>query len=103
MQHYVRLLRNSKCMQPACFLHVNYQLKNLEPSERKMVASTINDSPLVNATVEGVVLLPSAFSITLATLPSMTATHEFVVPRSIPMTAPFTLSELQKILINVYY
>ena len=33
---------------------------------------------------------PSAFSITLACLPSMTATHELVVPRSIPMTAPRT-------------
>ena len=29
--------------------------------------------------------LPSAFSITLALLPSMTATQELVVPRSIPM------------------
>ena len=29
--------------------------------------------------------LPSAFSITLALFPSMTATHELVVPKSIPM------------------
>ena len=29
--------------------------------------------------------LPSAFSMTLAVLPSMTATQEFVVPKSIPM------------------
>jgi uncharacterized membrane protein len=29
--------------------------------------------------------LPSAFSMTFAVLPSITATHEFVVPRSIPM------------------
>src|SRR6266446_2778380 len=42
--------------------------------------------PLVNATTAGVVREPSAFSITLAVPPSMTATHEFVVPRSIPMT-----------------
>src|SRR5215469_3194760 len=40
----------------------------------------------VNATIEGVVRIPSLFSITLAFLPSMTATQEFVVPRSIPMT-----------------
>src|SRR5260370_39957059 len=39
-----------------------------------------------NATIEGVVRIPSLFSITLAFLPSITATHEFVVPRSIPMT-----------------
>src|SRR5579859_3732773 len=40
----------------------------------------------VNATIEGVVRMPSLFSITLAFLPSMTATQEFVVPRSIPIT-----------------
>src|SRR5277367_1158327 len=40
----------------------------------------------VNATIDGVVRAPSLFSITLADLPSITATHEFVVPRSIPMT-----------------
>ena len=39
----------------------------------------------VNATVEGVVLWPSEFSITLALFPSMIATHEFVVPKSIPI------------------
>ena len=40
----------------------------------------------VKATIEGVVRAPSAFSITLALLPSITATQEFVVPRSMPMT-----------------
>src|SRR6201988_3070211 len=40
----------------------------------------------VKATIEGVVRMPSAFSITLGFLPSMTATHELVVPRSMPMT-----------------
>ena len=39
----------------------------------------------VKATTEGVVLIPSAFSITFGADPSITATHEFVVPRSIPM------------------
>src|SRR5690606_1835368 len=37
------------------------------------------------ATTDGVVRAPSAFSMTLGFLPSMTATHEFVVPRSMPM------------------
>src|SRR4051812_8141952 len=37
------------------------------------------------ATTEGVVRTPSAFSMTLGVLPSMMATHEFVVPRSMPM------------------
>src|SRR5262249_1512292 len=40
----------------------------------------------VKATMEGVVLAPSAFSRTLGLVPSMTATHELVVPRSMPMT-----------------
>ena len=39
----------------------------------------------VKATTEGVVRLPSAFSSTLGSPPSRTATHELVVPRSIPM------------------
>src|SRR5215813_8430654 len=50
----------------------------------------------VKATCEGVVRAPSAFSMTLASLPSMTATQEFVVPRSIPITlliVPHLISE----------
>src|SRR5581483_2629432 len=35
--------------------------------------------------------MPSAFSITFGVLPSMTATHELVVPRSMPMTLPMVL------------
>src|SRR5262245_2912299 len=36
--------------------------------------------------MEGVVLAPSAFSITLGAAPSMTATQLLVVPRSMPIT-----------------
>ena len=43
-----------------------------------------------NAITDGVVREPSEFSITRGADPSMTATHEFVVPRSIPMTFPCT-------------
>src|SRR3712207_6688247 len=39
----------------------------------------------VNATTDGVVRPPSAFSMTVGSPPSRTAMHEFVVPRSIPM------------------
>src|SRR5437868_4474971 len=39
----------------------------------------------MKATTEGVVRAPSAFSITFGVLPSMMATHELVVPRSMPM------------------
>src|SRR4028119_2286100 len=42
----------------------------------------------VKATIDGVVRAPSAFSITFGCAPSMTATQELVVPRSIPMTLP---------------
>lgn len=49
----------------------------------------------VKATTDGVVLDPSAFSNTFGVLPSITATQEFVVPRSMPHTAPRTASELQ--------
>src|ERR1700678_699993 len=41
--------------------------------------------------MDGVVRIPSAFSMTFGVLPSITATHEFVVPRSIPMTFPMVL------------
>src|SRR5574341_238399 len=40
----------------------------------------------VMATTDGVVLLPSEFAITTGSPPSMTATQELVVPRSMPMT-----------------
>src|SRR5947208_16450956 len=40
----------------------------------------------VNATTDGVVRPPSAFGITVGSPPSMTAMHEFVVPRSMPIT-----------------
>src|SRR5262245_43645655 len=48
----------------------------------------------VNATIEGVVRIPSAFSITFGALPSITATHELVVPRSMPMTLPMVFIPL---------
>src|SRR5215475_2080333 len=38
--------------------------------------------------IDGVVRSPSEFSMTLTSLPSMTATQEFVVPRSMPMILP---------------
>ena len=41
---------------------------------------------LVKATMEGVVRSPSLFSMTRGLPPSMMATHELVVPRSMPMT-----------------
>ena len=52
-------------------------------------------SPLsVNATTDGVVRLPSALAITTGSPPSMIATHELVVPRSMPMTFAIIVSPL---------
>jgi len=42
----------------------------------------------VKPMMDGVVRWPSAFSMTLGLPPSITATHELVVPRSMPMTSP---------------
>ena len=47
---------------------------------------TIRSPVLENATTDGVVRLPSALGITTASPPSITATQELVVPRSIPIT-----------------
>ena len=68
----------------------------------------------VKATIEGVVLAPSAFSITLGVWPSITATqlfkikkfgilYLFVVPRSIPITnSPFETLESEKRLTSLF-
>src|SRR6516164_10908164 len=48
----------------------------------------------VKATMDGVVRMPSAFSMTFGVLPSITATQELVVPRSIPMTLAMVLNPL---------
>ena len=51
----------------------------------------------VKATTEGVVRLPSLFSMTLGLPPSRTATQELVVPRSMPMIFPICLVSAQMI------
>jgi hypothetical protein len=50
----------------------------------------------VKATTDGVVRDPSAFSITFGVFPSITATQELVVPKSMPITTPFTVSDLYR-------
>ena len=52
----------------------------------RLAGCPTSTSPLsAKATIEGVVRAPSEFSMTFAALPSMTATQEFVVPRSMPI------------------
>jgi hypothetical protein len=41
--------------------------------------------------MDGVVLLPSSLGMTIASFPSITDTHEFVVPKSIPIILPIYL------------
>jgi hypothetical protein len=51
-------------------------------------------SPLplsMKATTEGVVRAPSLLAITTGSFPSMTATQEFVVPKSIPIIFPIAI------------
>src|ERR1700730_4323038 len=53
---------------------------------RLAVWPTSTSSSLVKATIEGVVRSPSLFSITRGLPPSIIATHDLVVPRSMPIT-----------------
>src|SRR5438105_5642658 len=53
---------------------------------RLAICPTSRSPESVNATIEGVVRLPSLLGMTTGSPLSMTATQEFVVPRSIPMT-----------------
>src|ERR1700682_6543325 len=52
---------------------------------RFAIVPTRRSPDAVNATTDGVVRPPSAFSMTVGSPPSRTAIHEFVVPRSIPI------------------
>src|ERR1700724_1979564 len=56
----------------------------------------------VKATMEGVVRPPSAFSMTLALFPSITATQELVVPRSMPIAFAMTRLLVQKMGVNAF-
>src|ERR1700676_3509805 len=53
----------------------------------RLATSPTRRSPLLlTATIDGVVRAPSALGMTTGSPPSMTAMHELVVPRSIPIT-----------------
>ena len=59
----------------------------------RLAGCPTNLSPFfANPTIEGVVLPPSEFGITTGSLPSITETHEFVVPKSIPIILPILFS-----------
>src|SRR3954462_3158272 len=60
-------------------------LVGLVTAWRLATVPTRRSPPDVNATTDGVVRAPSAFSITRGSPPSSTAMHELVVPRSMPI------------------
>src|SRR3954470_6923264 len=53
---------------------------------RLAICPTSRSPASVKPTIEGVVRLPSELGITTGSPPSITATHELVVPRSMPIT-----------------
>src|SRR3990167_1437118 len=80
------LVMGSSKRRPIRRLIANRVLSGLVTAWR-LAGWPINRSPsFVKATIDGVVRAPSEFSITLGFPPSITATQELVVPRSIPIT-----------------
>src|SRR5438874_7883844 len=64
---------------------------------RLATVPTRRSPELVNATTEGVVRPPSAFSMTVGSPPSSTAMHELVVPRSMPMVLAMVCAPVDKL------
>ena len=58
---------------------------------RLAICPTRRSPDSVKPTIDGVVRLPSLLGMTTGSPPSMTATQELVVPRSIPMTLPMVV------------
>src|SRR5262245_64330842 len=63
-------------------------LRGLVTACRRATSPTSRSPVFENATTDGVVRNPSALAMTLGSPPSMIATQELVVPRSIPITLP---------------
>src|SRR5438067_1151860 len=76
----------SKVRRPISRLIAKNVFSGLVTAWRFAACPTRRSPDSVKATIDGVVRPPSVFSMTLAAEPSITATQEFVVPRSIPMT-----------------
>ena len=82
------LTSGSVNFRPISRLMANSVLVGLVTAWRLAIWPTRRSLLSEKATMDGVVRLPSLFSITLGSPPSMIATHELVVPRSIPMIFP---------------
>src|SRR4051794_31189427 len=70
-------------------------LVGLVTAWRFATVPTSRSPPCVNATTDGVVRPPSAFSITVGSPPSRTAMQLLVVPRSMPIVLPMGVVSLQ--------
>ena len=79
-------------LRPIKRLTANRVLRGLVTAWRLAEAPTKISPSSWYAMMEGVVRAPSAFSITLVVLPSMMATHELVVPKSMPIIFPIFFS-----------
>ncbi len=63
----------------------NTVFKGLVMDWRLAIWPTRRSPVSVKATTDGVVRAPSTLAMTLGSPPSITATHELVVPKSMPM------------------
>ena len=80
-----RCTTSSSKRRPIRRLTANRVLLGLVTAWRLADWPTRISSSFVKATMDGVVRSPSLFSMTRGLSPSMMATHELVVPRSMPM------------------
>src|SRR6202012_1927258 len=80
--------RTSASLRPMKRLIEKIVLVGLVTCWRLATVPTRRSPDAVNATTDGVVRPPSAFSMTVGSPPSSTAIQELVVPRSIPIVFP---------------
>src|SRR5579862_3251861 len=88
-----RCTTSSSNLRPMSRLIANRVFCGLVTAWRLAGWPTTTSPSLVKASIEGVVRSPSLFSITRGLPPSMMATHELVVPRSMPITFAMGHSE----------
>src|SRR3954447_5954337 len=84
--------RTSASLRPMKRLMEKTVLVGFVTAWRLATVPTRRSPPWVNATTDGVVRPPSAFSMTVGSPPSRTDMHEFVVPRSMPMVFAISAS-----------
>ena len=84
--------RTSASLRPMNRLIEKIVFCGLVTAWRLATVPTRRSPDAANATTEGVVRPPSAFSTTVGSPPSSTAMHELVVPRSMPMVLPMLVA-----------